>query len=47
MDLWSILILGALCLNCRWDDDKVLEIANDHKTVRDFLGHTSYKVKVD
>ena len=28
MDLWSILVLGTLRLNCNWDYDKVLEIAN-------------------
>jgi len=43
MELWSILVLGALRLNCNWDYDKVLEIANNHKTVRDFLGHTIYE----
>ncbi len=43
MDLWSILVLGTLRLNCNWDYDKVLEIANNHKTARDFLGHTIYE----
>lgn len=43
MDLWSILVLGTLRLNCNWDYDKVLEIANNHKTVREFLGHTIYE----
>lgn len=43
MDLWSILVLGTLRLNCNWDHDKVLEIANNHKTVREFLGHTIYE----
>jgi IS5 family transposase len=43
MDLWSILVLGTLRLNCNWDYDKVHEIANNHKTVREFLGHTIYQ----
>jgi transposase, IS5 family len=43
MDLWSILVLGTLRLNCNWDYDKLQEIANNHKTVRDFLGHTIYE----
>ena len=43
MDLWSILVLGILRLNCNWDYDKLLEIANNHKTVREFLGHTIYE----
>lgn len=42
MDLWSILVLGTLRLNCNWDYDKVHEIANNHKAVREFLGHTIY-----
>jgi hypothetical protein len=43
MDLWSILVLGTLRINCNWDYDKLLEIANNHKTVREFLGHTIYE----
>ncbi len=43
MDLWSILVLGTLRLNCNWDYDKLLEIANNHKAVREFLGHTIYE----
>ncbi len=43
MDLWSILVMGTLRLNCNWDYDKLLEIANNHKKVREFLGHTIYE----
>ncbi len=43
MDLWPILVLGTLRTNCNWDYDKLLEIANNHKTVREFLGHTIYE----
>ena len=39
MDLWKILVLGTLRLNCNWDYDKVLEIANNHTKVREMLGH--------
>ena len=39
MDLWKILVLGTLRLNCNWDYDKVHEIANNHKTLRQMLGH--------
>lgn len=39
MDLWKILVLGTLKLNCNWDYDKVHNIANEHNTVRQFLGH--------
>jgi len=43
MDLWKILVLGTLRLNCNWDYDKLQEIANNHKTIRDFLGDTIYE----
>jgi hypothetical protein len=39
MDLWKILVLGTLRLNCNWDYDKVHDCANNHKKVREFLGH--------
>ncbi len=39
MDLWKILVLGTLRLNCNWDYDKVLEMANNHRTLREMLGH--------
>ncbi len=39
MDLWKILVLGTLRLNCNWDYDKVQEIANQHHNVRLMLGH--------
>jgi hypothetical protein len=42
MNLWKILVLGALKLNCNWDYDKVHNISNEHKTVRQFLGHALF-----
>ena len=39
MDLWKILVLGTLRLNCNWDYDKVHEMANNHKNIRQMLGH--------
>jgi hypothetical protein len=39
MDLWKILVLGTLRLNCNWDYDKVHEIANNHNKLRQMLGH--------
>jgi len=41
MDLWKILVLGTLRLNCNWDYDKLLDIANNHKTLKLMLGHSS------
>lgn len=40
MDLWKILVLGTIRLNCNWDYDKIHDIANNHKIIREFLGHT-------
>jgi len=40
MDLWKILILGTLRLSCKWDYDKLMEIANNHLTLRLMLGHS-------
>ncbi|ETR67610.1 MAG: transposase IS4 family protein [Candidatus Magnetoglobus multicellularis str. Araruama] len=39
MDMWTILVLGTVRLNCNWDYDKVHEIANNHLTLRKMLGH--------
>jgi hypothetical protein len=39
MDLWRILVLGVLRLNLNWDYDRLLEMANNHKTIRQMLGH--------
>jgi len=40
MDLWKILVLGTLRLNCNWDYDKVHEMANNHSKLREILGHS-------
>ena len=39
MGLWKILVLGTLRLNCNWDYDKLHDISNNHKKVREMLGH--------
>ena len=39
MNLWNIFVLGTLRLNCNWDYDKLLEIANNHVRVRQMLRH--------
>jgi hypothetical protein len=43
MNLWKILVLGTLRLNCNWDYDKLHNIANNHKKVREFLGHSIFE----
>jgi hypothetical protein len=40
MDLWKILVLGTLRLNCNWDYDKVHDMANSHNKIREMLGHS-------
>jgi transposase, IS5 family len=39
MELWTILVLGTIRLNCNWDYDKVHDISNNHRTIRQMLGH--------
>jgi len=41
MDLWKILVLGTLRLCCNWDYDKLMDISNNHRTLRLMLGHGS------
>lgn len=42
MDLWTILVLGILRVNLNWDYDRLEEMANNHKTIREMLGHGSF-----
>lgn len=39
MELWKILVLGCVKLSCNWDYDKLHDIANNHKKIREMLGH--------
>lgn len=43
MDLWKILVLGTIRLNCNFDYDKLLAIANEHRKVREFMGHIDFE----
>jgi len=42
MEQWKILVLGVLRLNLNWDYDRLHEMANQHKTIRQMLGHGSF-----
>ena len=42
MDLWRILVFGALRLVINCDYDRLLELANEHGTLRKMLGHGPY-----
>lgn len=43
MELWKVLVLGTIRLNCDWDYDKLQEMANNHKILRQMLGHDTWK----
>lgn len=42
MEQWKILVLGVLRLGLNADYDRVHELANEHKTIRQMLGHTGW-----
>ena len=39
MDLWKALVLATLRVNLNWDYDRLQEMANQHRTIRQMLGH--------
>ena len=39
MNLWRILVLGCVRLSCNYDYDKLQDIVNNHKNIRQMLGH--------
>lgn len=39
MPQWTILVLGTLRLGLNADDDRIQELANQHTTLRQMLGH--------
>ena len=47
MEQWRILVLGALRLCLNADYDRVAELANEHKTVRQMLGHPGWMNEQD
>lgn len=42
MELWKILVLGTIRINCNWDYDKLQEITNNHYRLREILGHNFF-----
>ena len=40
MSLWKIFVLGVLRLDLSCDYDRLCELANNHKTIRQMLGHS-------
>jgi hypothetical protein len=45
MELWNILVLGTLRLNLDWNYDRLGEMANHHKQIRQMLGHGAFDEK--
>lgn len=39
MDLWRILVLGTVRLCCDLDYDRLHDLVNNHKTLREMIGH--------
>jgi hypothetical protein len=39
MGVWRILVMGVLRLNLNWDYDRLCEMVNQHRTIRQMLGH--------
>jgi transposase, IS5 family len=39
MDLWQVFVLGAFRLGLNCDYDRLTELANEHRTLRQMLGH--------
>jgi hypothetical protein len=39
MHMWRIFVLGTLRLDCNWDFDRLHEMVNNHKKIREMLGH--------
>ena len=42
MELWKILVMGTLRLNCNWDHDKLKEMVDKNLTIRQMLGHPDF-----
>ncbi len=42
MELWKILVMGTIRLNCNWDYDKLKEIIDNHLRIRQMLGHPDF-----
>ena len=42
MAQWKILVLGVLRLGLNADYDRIQELANQHKTIRQMLGHSDW-----
>lgn len=42
MEQWKIFVLGVFRLNLNCDYDRIHELANNHKTIRQMIGHSTF-----
>src|SRR3989339_2228854 len=42
MDLWKILVLGTIRLNCNWNYDRLKEMTDNHLQIREMMGHVPW-----
>jgi hypothetical protein len=42
MELWSILVLGVIRLDLNCDYDRLHELSNNHRVLRQMLGHSDF-----
>jgi len=47
MELWKILVLGVVRLNCNWDYDRLKEMADNHSKMREMMGHVPWIDRTD
>ena len=47
MEQWKILVLGVLRLGLNTDYDRIHELANNHNTIRQMLGHSDWCDKTE
>jgi len=47
MELWKILVFGVVRLNLNWDYDRLHEMVNNHRTIRQMVGHGSFDDKYE
>ena len=46
MELWRILVLGTVRLNCNWNYDKLKDIADNHRAIRLMMGIGMYEDEI-
>ncbi len=42
MEMWKIFVFGVFRLNLDWDYDRLHQMVNNHKTIRQMVGHASF-----